>query len=404
MSPELPVFTVPVVAAAASVVLWLVVVSGLPRLPRSAPQRAVTAFFLLLLLCVPTSLPGVRHAVDTVAHVPDLAILLGHLGTLLAFIAILEPAAGVDAGRRAMLRRGQLAFTVIMTALVTLFLLIPRRLDQPDFGLWQVRHPAVVTYQLLFQVCLGLGLALAVAFLLPRRRSARRGALRSALSLLLLGAATGLLYVAARMWYIVGHGFGFLDQIARPVYGTITFLLLWTAAALAGSAALVRVAWAGARQIRHRITYHRLGTLWRTLTDAVPGTVLEPPPRLPAAVLPTRTFRRRLYRRIIEIRDAQLELAGYVGPADHEAAEAALRDRGADDPAGRDACVLHLGLQRKDHVPPRGPGPRPAARTTDGTLDDELADLLRLRTAMGDQQVVRTVADVLGGRVGRDTR
>ncbi|MEV4056187.1 MAB_1171c family putative transporter [Amycolatopsis sp. NPDC049688] len=387
MSPELPVFTVPVVSAAALAVLWLVVMTGLPRLLRSVPQRAVTAFFAFLLLSAPTSLPGVRRAVDSVTGVPDLTILLGHLGTLLAFIAILELAAGVEAGRRVLLRRGQLAFTLVMTGLVTLFVFIPRRLDQPDFGLWQVRHPLVVTYQVLFQTCLGLGLSLAVAFLVPYWRKARRGPLRKALLLLWLSAAVGLLYVASRMWYVVGHGFGFLHQVARPVYGTVTFLLLWTAVALAGSAALVRVGYAVTRHVRHRIAYHRLGGLWRTLTEAVPGTVLDPR----SGPFPARAFRRRLYRRIIEIRDAQMELTGYVAPEEHQAAEAALRGREA---AVLDACVLRLGLRSKDEG---GAGPhesRAGSRTTDGTVDDELADLLRLRLAMDDPEVVRTVAGI----------
>ncbi|EOD70030.1 MAB_1171c family putative transporter [Amycolatopsis vancoresmycina] len=387
MSPDLPVFTVPVVSAAALGVLWLVVMTGLPRLLGSVPQRAVTAFFGFLFLSAPTSLPGVRRTVDSVTGVPDLAILLGHLGTLLAFIAILELAAGVEGGRRVLLRRGQLAFTLVLTGLVTLFVFIPRRLDQPDFGLWQVRHPLVVTYQLLFQTCLGLGLSLAVAFLVPNWRKSRRGPLRTALLLLWLSAAVGLLYVASRLWYVVGHGFGFLHQVARPVYGTVTFLLLWTTVALAGSAALVRVGYAVTRHVRHRIAYHRLGGLWRTLTEAVPGTVLDPR----SGPFPARAFRRRLYRRIIEIRDAQMELTSYVPPAEHQAAEAALRGREA---AALDACVLHLGLRFKDRATPHPQETRPPARTTDGSLDGELADLLRLRTSMDDPEVIRAAAGI----------
>lgn len=393
MSPDLPVFTVPAVSAAALAVLWLVVMSGLPRLLGSAPQRAATAFFVFLLLSAPTSLPGVRRTVDSVTGVPDLTILLGHLCTLLAFITILELAAGVEAGRRALLRRGQLAFTLVMTGLVTLFLLIPRRLDQPDFGLWQVRHPLVVAYQVLFQTCLGLGLSLAVAFLVPYWRTTRRGPLRTALLLLWLSAAVGLVYVGSRMWYVVGHGFGFLHQVARPVYGTVTFLLLWTALALAGSAALVRVGYAVTRHVRHRIAYHRLAALWRTLTDAVPGTVLDPL----SGVFPTRTFRRRLYRRIIEIRDAQMELTGHVPLAEHRAAEEALRGR---DVALLDACVLRLGLRLKDQTVAGSPERRAESRTTDGTVDDELADLRRLQLAMDDPEVDRVVAGILAPRPG----
>ncbi len=387
---DLPVITVPVVSAAALAVLGLVILSALPRFVGSKPQRAAAVVFAVLAIAGPLSLPGIRHAVDSGTGVPDLGILLGHLSGLFAMIAVLELAASAFSAGQKLLRGTQLAFTLVMTCLVALFLVIPRRLDQPDFGLWHVHDATVITYQMLFQTCLGIGLLFAVVTLTSARRSARRGPLRRALLLLSLGAGTGLGYVACRMWYILANGLRLVTQVYRPVYGTVTFLLLWLALAFTGAGALVRVVYVGARYVRYRLAYHRLGGLWATLTAAVPGTVLEQPPR----VLLFRTLRRRLYRRIIEIRDAQMELSSHVPADKHRAAEAALLALGIDDRATLDAFVLHLGLRFHHDKTAQPHNTEP--RTTDATLETELADVLQLQAAMADPAITRAVTHVLG--------
>jgi hypothetical protein len=54
--------------------------------------------------------------------------------------------------------------------------------------------------------------------------------------------------------------------------------------------------------------YRELYPLWRALTSAVPGVALEPTSRWTTDALRIRDMHLRVYRRVIELRDARLLL------------------------------------------------------------------------------------------------
>jgi uncharacterized protein DUF6545 len=371
------VLTIPAVWILTLSLLWLGIVLRTRSLQRSPRQRAGALMFLCLALSATLTIPSiVRDQVNVVTGIADLSIVTGHLCTLLAILFAIR----MFAKQSRPLRVGVAAIGVAMAVMVGLFLVIPRQLDHPDFGLWQARHPAVITYQMIYQGCLGGWLALSLVILVPGWRAAR-GTLRASLLLLWLGAVFGVVYVGFRMWYVLAHGIGHVPQVASPVYGLTTLLLLYAALLLAGAGALVRTASGTARYWRRYVAFYRLGGLWAELTEAVPTAVLEAPP----AMLIT-SLELRLYRRTVEIRDAQLELSGLV-PSDMRAAASAL----VPDELALDACTLVIALyiEREGPVQPSAP-----VWERDASLDAEVAALLALSRLMRDPAVLEAAAAV----------
>ncbi|MCA6094064.1 hypothetical protein LE181_18090 [Streptomyces sp. SCA3-4] len=131
----------------------------------------------------------------------------------------------------------------------------------------------------------------------------------------------------------------------------------------------------------HRRTYRGLAPLWRDLTSASPDVVLRPDNRLSALAMPLQL---RLYRRVIEIRDAMIVLRNYVTPA---TLDAVRRHVAAQDvpvhlvEAHVTACWLSAALdaRRNGHAPQSQTvnlvGPAAA------DLDEETANLLHVAAA-----------------------
>ncbi|MFF7726910.1 MAB_1171c family putative transporter [Streptomyces sp. NPDC008001] len=63
--------------------------------------------------------------------------------------------------------------------------------------------------------------------------------------------------------------------------------------------------------LQYRRSYHGLERLWQDLTTHTPDVVLRPANRIGAAAVPLQL---RLYRRVIEIRDAMIVLRNYIPP------------------------------------------------------------------------------------------
>ncbi|MEU4738999.1 MAB_1171c family putative transporter [Actinosynnema sp. NPDC023658] len=387
------------VALVALSALWLVLAFRLPSLRGSAQQRATTLAFLCFAVSGTLSVGGVRASVGSLSGIPDVAILLGHLSALLGVAFFLE--LGVGAWRR-LVRAADAVFGSAAVAMVVLFAHIPRRQDEPDFGYWHATAPEVVAYQALFQLCLAAGLGLAGVMLSGQARAASRGPLRTALRLLWLGTAIGLVYVGFRVWYVLAHGFALVERAARPVYGAVTSLLLYAALLSAGVAALIRVGHQVTVRLCRQVAYHHLADLWAEVTAVVPTAVLEPPPHPLVALVSIRTVELRLYRRVVEIRDAQLAVTGHVPLDVRETARAELRSRGVEDDVALDACVLRIGLAlaRRGGQPPERPST--PSWPQDPSLDAEAAGLAALADATRDPAVVEAADAALRTTAGRD--
>ncbi|TCO62263.1 MAB_1171c family putative transporter [Actinocrispum wychmicini] len=366
--------------------LWLVVLWRLPALWQSRQQRLITMLLMFVAASATLMHPAVRRTTDAGIGVPDLSILLSHLVGLLVIITAVQftsAVTGASRPRRTPLRHSKAVAAVVAVCMVALFIAVPRRFDRPDFGVWQGGDIRVVAYMLLFHVSLGVGLCLALSFLVRHWRSASRGPLRTALLLLWLAVAVAIPYVVNRVWATLRQGFG-ADPIADPVYHMVFSLTEQVFLLLGALSALVPLTGRLGALIRRHVAYHRLRDLWTTLTNAVPGTVLSPPPH-PLSVLAFRTMELLLYRRAVEIRDAQLELIHKVPRAIRDTAEAELSRHGFDHELALDACTLRIALGIKD----RAPATSPCALhwTTATGLDDEIAALLTLSNLMRDTTI-----------------
>ncbi|WP_265568504.1 MAB_1171c family putative transporter [Streptomyces hygroscopicus] len=135
-----------------------------------------------------------------------------------------------------------------------------------------------------------------------------------------------------------------------------------------------------------KVMWH-LHPLWRDLVEAVPHVVLERPrSRIRSLLGSPRTIHLRLYRQVIEIRDALLVLQDYVTPEKMEHAcrhitAQALREEQVE-PAFT-ACWLHAALEARAAAGTPRPNPLATAGTSDNGLRSEtdfLLAVLRSRT------------------------
>ncbi|WP_018252672.1 MAB_1171c family putative transporter [Salinispora mooreana] len=145
---------------------------------------------------------------------------------------------------------------------------------------------------------------------------------------------------------------------------------------LAFSAALPLVA-SVHRAVRHRRAIRDLEPLWTELTTAVPDIVFAPV----RPGLGVRQLRLRLYRRVVELRDAMLTLREHVTPGELRAAQehvaAEVSDEQRQDAAAT-ACWLAAAVAAKSR------GDEPMVQQEDltsapgGDLDEEVRQLLEI--------------------------
>ncbi|UWZ34101.1 hypothetical protein Drose_22905 [Dactylosporangium roseum] len=322
---------------------------------RSPLGRTVRLVVLLLAVSFTVNRREISYATDRILHVADVSVPLKNLATVAAsvgmvhIVGLLSP----DPDRYRWVRRatyGLLAAASV--AMIALFLAVPRSPARWDFVAERAGTPLVTAYGLLAQLGLAVGLACALVIFRPSARRAAPGPLRVGLRLLTAGAVAGLLFMANRVLFQLTNAAGstLLDgpvavNVSRSLLATM-LLLFVAGAAVPALGGLLR--WAS-----HYRALHRLRPMWQELTATVPGVVLGDPPGRLAELVAVRSVELRLYRRIIEIRDAQWRLAG-------GSAQAA--------PVGRhdlDGEVRELLKLRR-----AAPGGRPAARSVVATPDD----------------------------------
>jgi hypothetical protein len=223
-------------------------------------------------------------------------------------------------------------------------------------------------------MCAGVIAGAILLFPLWRRKAS--GPLRVALFLLWLGCLSLVVYSGCRYWYVIWYGFGIVPRGTRYVtYGQVTEMALYLGMLLAVLGGLIQAGLSAARWFRRMRRYRQLGPLWTELVAAVPSVVLQ---------RAGGSLELRLYRRTVEIRDAQLELSGRVSPDTRAFAGVMLEEAGVSDPLALDACVLRIGLASPEALHPA----ETSAWSAASNLDDELADLLALSREMSNPAVV----------------
>jgi hypothetical protein len=380
-------------------VLWLVTFRLLISKRRTPQRRAIAVTFLFVTLAATISGYSARRAFDTTVGIPDLSILVGHVFAVLAVMACLGlVAVVVEAGEtnRRLLRGARSVLASALTGMAVLFVLIPRRADHFDFGCWEARSPLVVAYQLLFQVCLGTGFGAAVVLFGSRRLTAVGVWFKASAFLIAAGCCFGVGYVGVRTWYVVAHGLDLPYPLEGPVYGLVPLVLLESTMVLLGVGALIPQAMRAGGWVGRLVRFHRLRTLWETLSDAAPGNVLGPVPTRLADLVSVVAVERRLYRRVIEVRDAQWELNGFVSASMVEDARRAVdASRAAEPDLALEALLLEVARQAKRDGLPHAGGDHASSWSGEADLDEEARRLLAIQRVFAGPWVREVSARVM---------
>ncbi|GAA1234326.1 hypothetical protein GCM10009665_25690 [Kitasatospora nipponensis] len=236
----------------------------------------------------------------------ELKLAAGCCLVLMAF------ALGAPERRARRVRRQVVGSALVMFADAALYLAagvtpVGATLTVPDDG-----RAALAAFNVLFTAhgawCVGLFTAVV-------HRAARRlgpGRLRTGLRLVVAGGVCAMVWVALSLVPLVaglrtGRQEGGEDALSAPV----AVLALALGIGGAGLAALEERLTGPVRRLRARRSYRRIGPLWSALHAIRPEIALEEP----VAGMGLRGRREfALYRRVIEIRDAQLSLRAHLHP------------------------------------------------------------------------------------------
>jgi hypothetical protein len=346
--------------------LWIFTIRRFST-PQSARGKAVRCTALLVTISSTINRREISFGTDQLLHVPDVSVLLKNLATVAAsagMVHIVGLMSGAPAARARLRGWTYALLAANAVAMTILFVLVPRSPAHGDFVAEHAGTPLVTAYGVLTQLGLTVGLVCALVLFRPAARRAEPGLLRAGLHLLSAGAVVGLLFMANRVLFQVSHALGstLLDgtpamNVSRSLLAGM-LLLFGAGAALPALGGLHR--W-GSRYL----ALQRLRPLWSALTSAVPSVVLGDPPSRLADLLALRSMQLRLYRRIIEIRDAQWQLAG---PADAPASSSGAADLDIDgqvralldlwhsSPSGAARSVVATPVLAPGHnVPPDAP-------------------------------------------------
>ncbi|MFD0575348.1 hypothetical protein [Dactylosporangium darangshiense] len=179
-----------------------------PQTPRG---RAVRLVALLVTLSFTVNRREISFATDRLLQVADVSVPLKNLATVAASAAMVHltgllPGPAADRPR---LRR--LAYALLAaagSAMVVLFVLVPRDPARGDFVAERAGTPLVTAYSVLTQFGLFVGLACCLVLFHPAAGRAGRGSLRLGLRLLTAGAVVGLLFMANRVAFQVSNALG----------------------------------------------------------------------------------------------------------------------------------------------------------------------------------------------------
>jgi hypothetical protein len=305
------------VIAADDAVLALLWGVGLIRLVRrrpSAHHRAMTLSILAIAIAATANEPRIAQVIDSVTAVPDLSALVRTLSGVAAVSAawVFTSALSRPAQPKPYWRPWLYGGTAVAMGVLTVLFLVSERLPEPGaFTDEQAGRLPVVLFGAVSHLAYAAGAARGAVLFWTRARASGRTLLRSGLYVLCAAAALFLAYVGLRTIWLVGEPLGLRPPrwlAANQQAGLWLGLLLF-----AVGCALPGLAVAG-DYVADYTALNRLHHLWHTLQRAVPGFVLGRTPSRLGDLLNPLNVRMRLYRRVIEIRDAQWSLGAPVDP------------------------------------------------------------------------------------------
>lgn len=162
--------------------------------------------------------------------------------------------------------------------------------------------------------------------------------------------------------------------------GVYTALIIGITTVLMTAGAALPLVLDTAQMVRDMRVLWRLWPLWRDLVEDVPHVALsKPQPRIRDLLGTPRSTYLRLYRRVIEIRDAMLILRDYVTPETVEQARAHVEAQNAPADtvqAAVTACWLEVARQAKRSGVEPTPNPLTFTELEGDDLPSEIAFLL----------------------------
>ncbi|MGC5285260.1 MAB_1171c family putative transporter [Micromonospora sp. DT231] len=365
--------------------LWLVLIIQLSRsrhCPRDRPAFLLQAG---LTVAATLNLAPVSRVIDATTGLVDLSVLVKNLAGLTVAYLASSLAAAMAASTPGATCRSRVDLLLPGGAAIGmcfLFAAAPRHPGDEDFVTESAQSAYTVWYGVLYQSAIVLAVARAslTVWKLALKRSGGRG--NRSIVVTALGGTVLLAYILNRIVFILSHA-AHLDVLEGPGYVFFSKSLFGIGLTLLAIGAAVPVSRPVRRYIRDSVRLHRLYRLWHTLQLAVPGVVLGAPQSRIADVANVLQVRLRLYRRVIEIRDAQSELAAFVGGSTISAAEALVGQLGlAGDSAEAavEACWTAAGLRAKSERSVEGGGTFAfAGGAAVPDLDGDVESLLRVR-------------------------
>ncbi|MER0477469.1 MAB_1171c family putative transporter [Streptomyces sp. Edi2] len=324
----------PWIEAAGISALWGVALARAPQGVRDREQRTLWFAILMIALAMSTHLEPVTTALAHVAPDAHWIDMTTHLFGIIDAAAVLWFICGA-AGRH---RHTALVFSAAITVVTTLVILdsnappharnaiipSPATPSVPDIYWWIFFSFHLVADSTCGFVCWSYSRSDAPRLL-------RYGLRLFGTSMLL----ADLLWVL-KLAYVQTRSAAFVPLFS-PVTG-IEALFMAVGMALP-VLAQVRDRWRDGR------SYRELAPLWLDLTTATPDVVLGPGQRFQSMLVPLQL---RLYRRVIEIRDAMIVLRNYVTPSALDLAHQHITDQAIPSPLGQahiTACWLTAALQ-----------------------------------------------------------
>ncbi|MFJ8470949.1 MAB_1171c family putative transporter [Kitasatospora sp. NPDC094011] len=376
--------------------IWGVVLWRVPTALTTRANRALWAGFTAMALGLSCRPAFVEHALGELTGIRDVTQLLKHLAGVAAAYFLLEY---VQAVRHRAERPGaaRARLVVMLAAGVALTLLFVYALPHDADGAFGIDahygHLGVKVYLYVFNTVFALASARAMVLFRSKRAAVPRGALRTGVSCLTAGSATGLVYTLYRYQFILVHGDATeFDAQGRPVPVQDLLCELLPAVMLVLFVLGVVIPPAGrlVGHLRDQYALWRLHPLWADVAAVVPHVVLGTAGSRLRDLLIGRDRSVELAHRAFAIRDAVLVLredtpvadADADGGADGGAGVAPTPGGGDGDLARVEARWLRAAVRHRARDLPAPALPAALAATTGGrTPREEIAWMLAVAAA-----------------------
>jgi hypothetical protein len=293
--------------------------------------------------------------VDRLSGIPNLAQLAGNCLGLCSASSSLIFLANLNYARQRATRLTRVSVVtaaVVAAALIFLFFSGAPRPETRYFWVAYVKQPEIAAYRILFVAYIAFVLANVIFLTLRYASVSSRPTMRIGLRLVAAGGVVGQFWVLVEAARVIAPLAGLpsppagAEEVGRAdIATTIALIALGSTLPSWGPRLRIDEAVAWSMELQ---SLRRLYPLWKGLHSAAPEVMLTPPPSRLADLFDFQDVHFRLYRRVVEIRDALLLLNADAGPFGEAA--------GADFTAEVRSLESLARAYRRTGLPPIEPG------------------------------------------------